>query len=422
MVEFKLPDLGEGVQEGEITKWLVKAGDIVREDQSLLEVMTDKVTAEIPSPYDGRVVDLLAPEGAVIPVGTPLLTIQAAATGESAAAGGPDLKADGGQARPAESSRVSGASPSRGAAPQPADRIRAVPLVRKLARDLGVDLTTVSGTGPGGRITEADVRAAVRGTGASPPPAEVPASATDRVSRAAHRAPQRGDESVPVRGLRRRIAERMVEALRVSAPVTYVDEVDMSALVALREKARATAERQGVKLTYLPFILKAAAAALREHPRLNAVMDNEQGEILLKKEYHLGIACETDEGLLVPVIRDVDRKTLFDLAREIEAVVERARTGKLDRAELQGGTFTVTSMGALGGLFATPILNVPEVAILAVHKISKRPVIRDDQIVARDMAHLSLTFDHRALDGRDAARFVNTLIGYLEDPNLLLLT
>jgi pyruvate dehydrogenase E2 component (dihydrolipoamide acetyltransferase) len=445
MIQFKLPDLGEGVQEGEITKWLVKAGDPVREDQSLLEVMTDKVTAEIPSPYDGVVIDLLAPEGAVVPVGTPLLTIDEVVEEETPAA---DRRPPGASARAAGGRPAAGASPAsdggqpttvggrRPAAgtdlPPAADRIRAVPLVRKLARDLEVDLATVSGTGPAGRITEADVQAkAALGARRS---ALGPDQGTDRRSAervaprpgrepsAERRAPERSEETVPLRGLRRRIAERMVEALRVSAPVTYVDEADMSALVELREKARATAERQGVKLTYLPFILKAAAAALREHPKLNAVMDNEKGEILLKRQYHLGVACETDEGLLVPVIRDVDRKTLFDLAREIDAVVERARAGKLDRADLQGGSFTVTSMGALGGLFATPILNLPEVAILGVHKISKRPVVRDDQIVARDMAHLSLTFDHRVLDGRDAARFVNTLIGYLEDPNLLLLT
>jgi pyruvate dehydrogenase E2 component (dihydrolipoamide acetyltransferase) len=462
MIQFKLPDLGEGVQEGEITKWLVKAGDPVREDQSLLEVMTDKVTAEIPSPYDGVVIDLLAPEGAVVPVGTPLLTIDEVVEEETPAA---DRRRAADRPPPGASARAAGGRPAAGASPAtdggqsttagsppptPADRIRAVPLVRKLARDLEVDLSTVSGTGPAGRITEADVRAKAALGSIGRPPARRSALGPDegadqrsdervaprpgrapspehgpagRLSREIERrAPERSDEPVPLRGLRRRIAERMVEALRVSAPVTYVDEADMSALVALREKARATAERQGVKLTFLPFILKAAAAALREHPKLNAVMDNEKGEILLKKQYHLGVACETDEGLLVPVIRDVDRKTLFDLAREIEAVVDRARAGKLDRADLQGGTFTVTSLGSLGGLFATPILNLPEVAILGVHKISKRPVVRDDQIVAREMAHLSLTFDHRALDGRDAARFVNTLIGYLEDPNLLLLT
>jgi pyruvate/2-oxoglutarate dehydrogenase complex dihydrolipoamide acyltransferase (E2) component len=431
MIEFKLPDLGEGVQEGEITKWLVKAGDAVREDQSLLEVMTDKVTAEIPSPYDGVVVDLLAPEGAVVPVGTPLLKIEETADGDGA--GQPNeatARVGDGAKKPEPPSRSVASSSQRSVAERGEDRIRAVPLVRKLARDLGVDLATLSGTGPAGRITEADVRGAALGARRSAlgpdkeagrPSPETGALPRDRAPSAERRAPERS-ERVPIRGVRRRIAERMVEAVQQTAPVTYVDEVDLSALVALREKARATAERQGVKLTYLPFILKAAAASLREHPKLNAVIDGEKSEILLKREYHLGIAVETDEGLLVPVIRDVDRKTLFDLAREIEAVVDRARAGKLERTELQGGTFTVTSLGALGGLFATPILNVPEVAILGVHKISKRAVVRDDQIVARDMAHLSLTFDHRALDGRDAARFVNTLIGYLEDPNLLLLT
>jgi pyruvate dehydrogenase E2 component (dihydrolipoamide acetyltransferase) len=212
----------------------------------------------------------------------------------------------------------------------------------------------------------------------------------------------------------------MVKALRTAAPATFVDEVDLTELVALREKARDTAERQGVKLTFLPFVMKASAAALREHPRLNAVVDEEREEILLSREYHLGVACETPEGLVVPVIRDVDRKGIFDLAREIAEKAERARSGQLDRAELTGGSFTITSMGRLSGLVATPILNYPEVAILAVHRIVRRPVYQGETIVPRDMANLSLTFDHRALDGLDAARFVSTLIHYLEDPSLLL--
>jgi pyruvate dehydrogenase E2 component (dihydrolipoamide acetyltransferase) len=286
-----------------------------------------------------------------------------------------------------------------------------VPLVRKLARDLRLDLDAIVGTGPAGRITEADVRAAAERQGRGEP---VLAPAPRTV------APGSEATTIPLRGLRRRIAERMVKALRTAAPATYVDEVDLTELVRLREKARDTAERQGVKLTFLPFVMKAACAALREHPRLNAVVDEEREEIILSREFHMGIACETPEGLVVPVIRDVDRKGIFELAREIADSAERARAGRLNRAELQGSSFTITSMGALGGLLATPILNYPEVAILGVHKIVRRPVYRGEAIEPREIAYLSLTFDHRALDGLDAARFVNTLIHYLEDPSLLL--
>lgn len=433
-MEFKLPDLGEGVQEGEITRWLVSAGETVQEDQPLLEVMTDKVTAEIPSPCAGLVVDLLQPEGAVVPVGTPLLRIEP--QGEEAARNGGGAAAA--QEEPPRAARRTSQGPPApshaepAAAPKEAGKPpRAVPLVRKLAKDLGVDLAAVQGTGPGGRITEADVRAAHQAAGRpveaisrpfTPTAAPAPPLPREEAVRPAIPSEAISEHRIPLRGLRRRIAERMVRALQTAAPATYVDEVDLTELVALREKARESAERHGVRLTYLPFILKAAAAALREHPKLNAVVDEERGEIVLKREYHLGVACETPEGLLVPVVRDVDKKSLFELAGEIAQLAERARAGQLERDDVQGGSFTITSMGALGGLFATPILNYPEVAILGVHKIARRPVYRGDLLVPRDIAHLSLTFDHRALDGIDAARFVQTLIRYLEDPSLLLFT
>jgi pyruvate/2-oxoglutarate dehydrogenase complex dihydrolipoamide acyltransferase (E2) component len=433
-MEFLLPDLGEGVQEGEITRWLVQAGETIREDQPLLEVMTDKVTAEIPSPVDGTVLDLLQPEGAVIPVGTPLIRIQERHEVETRGRnGGSAVEAAPGSRLPAPSK---GDGSSRGERRTPASvrsreadgplppgaqpPARAVPMVRKLARDLGVNLETVTGTGPAGRITEADVRAAAGERPAQAPPSAAPPIVAPRpVEKHPAPAPPHAAR-IPFRGLRRRIAERMVKATQTAAPATFVDEVDLTELVALREKARDTAERQGVKLTFLPFVMKSACAALREHPRLNATIDEEREEILLSREYHLGVACETPEGLVVPVIRDVDRKGIFDLAREIAEKAERARTGQLEREELQGSSFSITSMGRLGGLMATPILNYPEVAILAVHRIVRRPVYRGEAIQPRDIAHLSLTFDHRALDGLDAARFVSTLIRYLEDPSLLL--
>jgi pyruvate dehydrogenase E2 component (dihydrolipoamide acetyltransferase) len=229
------------------------------------------------------------------------------------------------------------------------------------------------------------------------------------------------EERVPFRGIRRRIAERLVHSLQTTAPFTFVDEVDMTELVAVREGALAWAERRGLKLTYLPFIIKALIAALREHPALNATVDEERGEIVLKRQYHIGIATHTEEGLIVPVVRDADTKSLWQLCEEIEALAVKARTGSLTLEEIQDGTFTITSLGVLGGVMATPIINPPEVAILGVHLIRPQPVVRQGQIVIRQMAHLSLTFDHRVVDGYEGAEFVRTMINYLEHPALLML-
>jgi pyruvate dehydrogenase E2 component (dihydrolipoamide acetyltransferase) len=423
-VEFKLPDIGEGVAEGEIVAWRVHEGDLVIEDQPLVEVMTDKVTVEIPSPVAGRVLEIRAREGDVIPVGATMVVL--------------------GDAAPCpEAVPVPKPAANGGHAAEDADtRVRAVPLVRRLARELNVDIASVAGTGPAGRITEADVRAAAdagqvsRVTGresrvAKPPERETPPPARVTEPPSAGQPPSTLDprsstldgreERVPFRGIRRRIAERLVQSLQTTAPFTFVDEVDMTELVAVREGALAWAEQRGLKLTYLPFIIKALIAALREHPALNATVDEERGEIILKRYYNIGIATHTEEGLIVPVVRDADRKGLWQLCEEIEALAVKARTGSLSLEEIQDGTFTVTSLGVLGGVMATPIINPPEVAILGVHLIRPQPVVRQGQIVIRQMAHLSLTFDHRVIDGYVGAEFVRTMINYLEHPALLML-
>jgi pyruvate/2-oxoglutarate dehydrogenase complex dihydrolipoamide acyltransferase (E2) component len=416
--DFKLPDIGEGVHEAEILKWLVQEGDVVKEDQPLVEVMTDKVNAAIPSPRPGKILKRIGKEGEVIKVGATLVVI--GDVGETAPAS-PSAPAPA-QAfeRPAPAQR--GVSAAQAAPPAPSGKAMATPAVRKLARDLGVDIDRVPGTGPGGRVTEADVKAFAGGARAPPasPTAAAPA-ATAHPTAPTSIAPGEREERVPLRGVRKRIADHMTEARQHAAHFTYVDEADMSEIVALRERAKKVAEAKGVKLTFLPFIIKAVTAALREHPYLNASLDEARLEIVLKRYYNIGIATNTEQGLVVPVIHDAPRKTILELARELEALGEKARTAKLTLQDIQGSTFTITSVGKLGGVMSTPIVNYPEVAILGVNKIEKRPVVRDDKVVVRDMMNLSLSLDHRVVDGYVGAVFLADVIKYLEDPNHFLL-
>jgi pyruvate dehydrogenase E2 component (dihydrolipoamide acetyltransferase) len=400
--DFKLPDIGEGVAEAEIVKWLVAEGDLVAEDQPLVEVLTDKATVEIPSPLAGTIVTLGAPEGATVPVGSVLVTIAAAgeeartplATGPGPAPPAPP---------PAEAAAATvatfPAAPAPSAGPAPT-RVEAVPAARLLARERGLDLAAVRGSGPQGRITLDDVKKALEGGAAATvaPPATGP------------------EERVPLRGLRKRIAEHMAHAARTVPQFTFVAEADLGAVVAARQAALPAAQAAGVKLTYMAYVVRALIPALQAHPLLNASLDDAAGEIVLKKHYDIGIATATDEGLMVPVIRNADRLDLFDLAREIERLAAGARGRKLGLDELSGGTFTVTTTGARGGLLATPIVHHPQVAILGVHAIGPRPVVRDGQIVARDMTNLSLSLDHRVVDGEVGARFLYELIAQLEHP------
>ena len=404
--EFKLPDIGEGVHEGEVVKWFVKEGDPIRENDPVVEVMTDKVTVQIPSPVTGKVLQLRAKEGEVVKVGATLIVFGEAGEVAPTSPTAP--------ARPT----VVPSAPAKSTAPPPppsTGEALAAPAVRRLAKELNVNLGALRGTGPQGRITEDDVRKGVQTPAMTPKPAASlapPAAASVRPA-------QGGEERIPIHGLRKRIFEKMAKSNVTAAHFTYVEEVDMSQLVHLRDHLKEAAERKGLKLTFLPFFIKSILSALKEFPTLNASVDDERGEIVLKKYYHIGIATATDEGLTVTVVHDADKKDLWGLAKELERLANAAREKRLALEDVLGSTFTITSLGKEGGILATPIINWPEVAILGVHKIEKRPVVRNDQVVIRDMMYLSCSFDHRVIDGHVGAAFVQNVRNSLEHPALL---
>ncbi len=430
--EFRLPDIGEGVAEGEVVQWFVKEGDEIREDQPLVSVLTDKANVEIPSPKSGRIARLHAGVGDKVKVGGLLVTIETA--GDSSPprsptpASTPAVSPGGGSTAAAPSAGAPGpaVSPSGG-------RPLASPFVRRIAAERGIDLAKVRGSGPGGRIQESDLTGSptVASTGAVAVPASAaaegtPSKAPERSAPPATKtvAPEIPSaeirERIAIRGLRRVIAEHMTESTHRAAHFTYVEEVDVGELVRLRERMSKSFEKQGVSLHYLPFIIKAVVAALKASPRLNATMDDAHQELLVRSVYHIGVATAAPEGLIVPVLRDADRKSLVQIAREVHDLSERGRAGKLTRAELGGSTFTITSLGPLGGILATPILNYPEVGILGVHRIQHRPVIRPDGTIgAGDVMNLSVSLDHRVIDGIEGAQFLALVKGYLEDPHLL---
>ena len=356
--EFKLPDLGEGLTEGEVARWLVAEGQEIAEDDPLVEIATDKTTVEIPSPAAGTVTRILVAEGEVVPVGTVLVVI-----GEGEVATAPT-------AAPAAASAP---APSTGQTP---GQVRATPLVRKIAADLGVDLGSVVGTGPGGRISEDDVRAATKGQ----TPGQVPEG-----------------RRVPIRGIRRRIVEHLGISHREIPAVTFVEECDFTDVDLKR---------------LVPLVLRATALSLKEFPELNARLEDD--EIVYLDRYDLGLAVQTEQGLVVPVVRSCDTASLEALAAEVARLAEAARTGSLKPEELRGSTFTVTSAGKLGGLLVTPLINHPEVGILGIHRIGPRPVARDGEVAVRQMGNVSVTFDHRVVDGARAAAFCLDLIRRVE--------
>jgi pyruvate/2-oxoglutarate dehydrogenase complex dihydrolipoamide acyltransferase (E2) component len=401
--ELRLPDIGEGVAEGEILKWMAKEGDQIKEDQPIVEVMTDKVNVQIPAPRTGKVVRILAKEGDIAKVGQTIMIIDDGSSGGAPPVSAPPVPAPLASV-PGPQERTVG--PSQG--------VLATPVTRRLARELGVDITAVNGSGPQGRVTEDDVRRF--SSGARPGPPIVTVQAT-QLAKAGGRPLE---ELVPLRGVRKTISERMLKSLQTTAQVTHVDEADMTELVLLREAFKGSAEKRGVRLTYLPFIIKALIPALKEFPFVNSSLDEQNGNIVLKKYYNIGIATDTEQGLVVPVVKDADMKDIFELAGEIERLADRARKGQLTLDEVHGSTFTITNVGAIGGLFATPIVNIPEVAILGLHKITKRPVVRDGRVEIRDTTYLSLSFDHRVVDGAYAARFTTRIIETIQDTKKLL--
>ncbi|RLM76246.1 2-oxo acid dehydrogenase subunit E2 [Halorubrum sp. Atlit-26R] len=547
--EFKLPDVGEGVAEGELVSWLVAPGDRVEEDQPVAEVETDKALVEVPSSYDGTVEELFVEEGDMVPVGDVIISFRVDEDGDEAAAG-TDAEGD---AEPASDSADEpepepDATAAEGdevpAEPDtPSGRTFAPPSARRLARELGVDVAAVDGSGPGGRVSEADVRAHAEGDAGSAPeesaddgpeprPAPTPtdtgsgertsavskrgsggsadaastttasdapepagrettlatpatrkvarergvdlddvptdetrdgeafvtaeavnayadalestestpepepvdvdaggaAAATDAASAgdgADAPAATDGDETVPYRGVRRTIGKQMERSKYTAPHVTHHDTAEVDSLVEAREELKPTAEAKGVKLTYMPFVMKAIVAGLKEYPYLNSELREDDEEIVLKGEYNLGIAVATDAGLMVPVVEDVDEKGLFELADEVNDLASRARERKLKPAEMKGGTFSITNFGAIGGEYATPIINYPETAILGLGAIEERPVVREgadgaSEVVPAPTLPLSLSIDHRVVDGAIAAQFANTVMEHLENPLLLL--
>ncbi|CAN5567062.1 dihydrolipoamide acetyltransferase family protein [soil metagenome] len=397
MAEFRLPDLGEGVAEGEIDRWLVAEGDEIAEDDPLVEIITDKATVEIPSPFAGAVARIHVEAGAVVPVGTVLVTIGNEVLDPSVAAPAVSEQDAPEVSRPPE--QALGDAPER--------RVRATPPVRSLARDLGIDLAVVQGSGPAGRILREDVEAVAK---TPVEPARQPIRPSPLPS-----APAPGGRREPLRGIRRTIAERMSEAHRTVPPVTHVEECDVTELDATR---RFLNERgsDGVRLTFIPFIVKAVVAGLKAYPALNATLDERAGDIVYHDAFNIGVAVDTPDGLVVPVVEGADRKSLREIGTEVAGLAERARAGALLSDDLRGGTFTVTSPGPFGGLLATPIVLHPQVGILGVHRATDRPVVRDGHIVVRKMMNLSITFDHRVLDGLTAAKFALEVAQMLEHP------
>lgn len=423
MIEFKLPAIGEGVVEGEIVRWLKQPGDNVMANEPLVEIMTDKATVEIPSPHNAVVQELKAPEGEIAAVGQTIAMLTA--DGAAAPAPAPTPASAAPAAAPAAPAPV--AAPVPVAAPPATNgKVLATPAARAMAREAGIDLATVPGDR--GRITKAHVAQARSAPTPAPvaAPAAVPVAAPAPARAAAPAAPaviSDADELVPFRGMRRRIAEGMVKSYTTAVHYTYVEQIDVTKLVAARKSAKPVAKAEGVQLTYLPFIVKAVIAGLKKYPIVNAFLDEAGGNIVKRKQYNIGIAATTDQGLMVPVLHDADRMSILEVAAEISRVSDAAKEGTASRHELTGSTFTVSSLGAIGGVLATPILNHPEVGILGVHAIRKTPVFdENDNVVAAHLMNLSASFDHRVVDGFEGASFMQEVKRQLENPNLLFLS
>jgi pyruvate dehydrogenase E2 component (dihydrolipoamide acetyltransferase) len=451
---FHLPDIGEGVIEGEIVSWKVAEGDAIELDQPMVEVMTDKATVEIPSPRAGTISKINFGEGEICPVGDVLVVI--AEAGDAAVEAAPVAASAGnGSGSPSAiptqlhaqhtmsgSVELVDATPGR-------TRVKATPATRRIARQMNVDIARVVGNGPRGRITSDDVRAF--GGGGSPDfsaaatafsnaatsigaaagaavgkakpdfsgAAQAFGRAATSIAKAVSVPTVAEDERIPFRGVRKRIAENMARSVQTAAHFTYVEEVDMTELVGVRQRAKARAAERGIKFSYLPFIIKAIVNGLKKWPQLNAALDETTQEIVRKRQYHIGIAAQGPQGLVVVVVRDADKRSIFDLAHEVQRLSEAVQNGTATRDDLTGSTFTISSLGKLGGVMATPILNFPEVGIVGVHKMEQKPAVRGGEIVIRWLMNLSISLDHRLVDGWDGAMFLQDVKDLLEDPNMM---
>lgn len=453
--EFKLPDIGEGVTEGEIVKWLVKAGDAVKEDQPIVEVMTDKATVEIASPKSGTIEKLLAKDGEMIQVGKGLVMI--AEGGASAGASKTETKSDAKEAAPKAAAEVktpegdqrpqakeatkipdtsapaqsytrpAPAQPMQAGATGTSAHVLASPATRKMARESGIDISTIQGTGDLGRVTREDVErsmGAPQGATVAGAPKAAPAASQQPALTIPKSSIQgtKQEERIPVRGIRKKIVENMRISVDHAAHFTHMDELDATNLVELRNSLKDEAAKYGVKLNYLPFLVKAVCMALKKYPRLNGTYDEDRNEIVIKHYYNMGIAIATkDNDLIVPVIHNADQKNILEIASEIKSLADKAQTNKLTPNDFSGGTFTITSLGPVAGTYATPIINYPELGILGFFAIKEKPVVRNGQIVIRHMANLAISLDHRIVDGYMGAQFTKALIEYLENPSAMLL-
>jgi pyruvate dehydrogenase E2 component (dihydrolipoamide acetyltransferase) len=485
--QFTLPDVGEGMHEGEIVKWHIQPGDMIEEEQIIVDVQNDKSVVELPSPVGGKVTEIKVKEGTLCRVGDLLAVFEVAGEGNASAGqatpavegaghhiseaakpapsqGAPLVEQADSQPAPATASpsaagqavapvpanasatasatAATASAPTAASTPNPtpataadqagaSGQVLAPPGVRKAAREQGIDLVLVPGTGRHGQVTKQDLAnfqasggagaAAAANASGGAQSAGQPASAAAAPTSANTAAAAEPEERLPLKGIRKIIADAMVKSMYTAPHVTIMDEVDVSRLVALRQKAKPLAEKKGVKLTYLPYIVKALVAAARQYPTLNASIDEERGEIVLKHYYNIGIAADTDNGLVVPVIRGADSKNIWTIAAEIGDLAARARGGKLSAAEMKGGTLTITNIGSAGGMFFTPVINYPEVAILGTGRISEKPVVRNGEIVIGQLMALSLSFDHRLIDGATAQYAMNYIKQLLEDPELLVM-
>lgn len=417
--DVKLPDIGEGVTEGELVKWLVKPGDTVKADQAVAEVMTDKATVEVPSPVAGVVKELKLKEGATVPIETVMLTVEttsgSAVSAKPAHTPAPSSVPQPMVAAPKPSAQI--AEPAQGLEMYPPvaeSRVLATPATRRLAREMGIDINQLRGTGIAGRVTRDDVlhskgAGAVSGGWAKPAPATRPMAAAG------------SEERVALKGVRKKIAENLQMAKRVIPHFTLVDEANVNELVKMRSAAKAAAEAAQVKVTYLPFVMKALMATMREFPMFNASIDDQAGEIVYKHYYNIGFAADTPNGLLVPVVKAADQKTILEISREIQQLATKARDGKLALEEMKGATITITNIGSVGGLYATPIINHPEVAILGMYKIQDKPVWNGSAFERAQFMNFSITCDHRLIDGAVAANFMKAFIARIENPSRLML-
>ena len=417
---FKLPDIGEGVVEGEVVEWMVSMGDTVKEDDPILSVMTDKATVEIPSPVDGKVSKIIGEPGDILPVGEVCIEFEVEGAGNSdstseattaeAPSPEPEPKSEPVETKPQPVPEpvVEAVAPAAHVARAVGTKALASPAVRQRAREANVDLQLVAGSGPGGRISHADLDRHIAG-GAPGATSFTPVGATTKVK-------MTGTEEIKVIGLRRKIADSMMASYSTIAHFSYFEEVDITALEELRQHLNSTRPEGAPKLTYLPFIMQALVKALRESPECNALFDDEANVVTRHQAINLGIATQTDRGLYVPVVKHVEAMDIWQSAVEMVRVTSATREGKATAEELTGSTFTITSLGRLGGLGATPIINKPEVGILGVHNAKERAVVRNGQIVVRRIMNLSSSWDHRVVDGHDGATLVQRVKTLLENP------